>query len=140
MSDANREQLPAPGWEPLTEGYWLAAGQARFVGQKCADCGAHRWPPAWACYACQSMKWDWDELPGTGTVFSYTWADQRPAPEIPLYNISVVELDGTNGEAVRMMTRVVDVDKDSLRIGLPVEVTFEKIDDEVSIPFFRPRP
>jgi uncharacterized protein len=139
MSEQDRTQLPTPGWEPLTEGYWRAAGEGRFVVQKCGDCGAHRWPPAWACYACQSTKWDWDELPGTGTVFSFTWADQRALPDIPLYNISVVEVDGTQGEAVRVMTRVVETDKAQLQVGLPVDVTFDKFDDEVAVPFFRPR-
>lgn len=138
MGEQDRFELPAPGWQPLTEEYWRAAGQGRLVVQKCGDCGAHRWPPAWACYACQSMKWDWDELPGTGTVFSYTWADQRPVADLPLYNISVVEVDGTSGEPVRIMTRVV-ADKDTLAIGLPVEVTFERFDDETAIPFFKPR-
>jgi uncharacterized OB-fold protein len=140
VSEQDRIQLPTPGWEPLTEGYWLAAGEGRLVVQRCGDCGKHRWPPAWTCYSCQSTKWDWAELPGTGTVFTYTWADQRAMPDSPLYNISVIELDGTEGaEAVRLMTRVVDVDKDSLRVGLPVEVTFEPLDDEVAVPFFTPR-
>jgi hypothetical protein len=84
------------------------------------------------------MKWDWDELPGTGTVFSYTWADQRPVADVALYNISVVEVDGTQGEPVRIMTRVV-ADREVLQVGLPVEVTFEKFDDETAVPFFKPR-
>jgi uncharacterized OB-fold protein len=140
MSEEDRiTQLPAPGWEPMTEGYWLNAGKGKFVVQQCGDCGAHRWPPAFACYACQSMKWDWDELPGTGTVFTYTWADQRAVPDSPLYNVSVIELDGTQGEPVRLMTQVVDVDRESLQIGIPVEVAFQKLDEEVSVPFFKPR-
>lgn len=138
MSEQDRFELPAPGWQPLTEGYWRAAGQGRLVVQKCGDCGSHRWPPAWVCYACQSMKWDWDELPGTGTVFSYTWADQRPVPDMPLYNISIVEVDGAQGEPVRIMTRVV-ADRGVLDIGLPVEVVFEKFDAETALPFFKPR-
>jgi uncharacterized OB-fold protein len=85
------------------------------------------------------MKWDWDDLPGTGKVFTYTWADRRPEVDSSVYNISVIELDGTTGEPVRLMTRVVDVDKASLRIGLPVEVTFQAVDDEVAIAFFRPQ-
>jgi uncharacterized protein len=140
MSERPRAQLPTPGWEPLTEGYWLAAGEGRLVVQRCRSCGAHRWPPAWVCYACHSLEWDWDELAGTGTVFSYTWADARPLADVPLYDISVIELDGTQGEPVRLMTRVVDVEREDLQVGLPVEVTFEKFDDEVAIPFFRPTP
>lgn len=139
MSEAQRQQLPAPGWSPLTEGYWLNAGQDRLVVQKCGECGVHRWPPAWACYACHSMKWDWDALPGTGTVFSYTWADQRAVPESPLYNIVVIAVDGTVGEPVRLLTRVLDVTKEGLTVGLPVTVAFEALDDEVSVPMFRSR-
>jgi uncharacterized OB-fold protein len=86
------------------------------------------------------MKWDWDDLPGTGTVFAYTWADQRPVADSSIYNISIIQLDGTTGQPVRLMTRVVDVDKASLRIGLPVGVTFEAVDDQVAIPFFKPQP
>jgi uncharacterized protein len=138
MSEQDRVELPVPGWQPLTEGYWLAASQGRLVVQKCLDCGANRWSPAFVCYACQSMKWDWNELPGTGTVFSYTWADQAPIADIPLYNISVIEVDGTQGEPVRIMTRVL-ADKDTLRVGLPVEVTFERFDNETAIPFFKAR-
>jgi uncharacterized OB-fold protein len=139
MSEQERLQLPAPGWSPLTEGYWTNAGQGRLVVQKCGECGVHRWPPAWACYACHSMKWDWDAQSGTGTVFSFTWADQRAVPDSGLYNIAVIELDGTLGEPVRLLTRVLDVDKDELRIGLPVAVTFEPLDDEVAVPMFRVR-
>ena len=141
MSDhpQDRADLPAPGWTPESVGYWEAAGRGTLVVQRCTDCGAHRWPPAWACYACQSTNWKWDPVAGTGTVFSYTWADQRASMESPLYNISVIELDGTSGEPVRLMTRVLNVDKETLRCDLPVEVTFEKVDDEIAVPFFRPR-
>jgi hypothetical protein len=36
------------------------------------------------------------------------------------------------------MTRVV-ADKEVLQVGLPVQVTFEKFDDETAVPFFKPR-
>jgi hypothetical protein len=139
MSDENLQQLPQPGWSPLTDDYWRAADGGRLVVQRCGNCGYHRWPPAWSCYHCQSNKWEWDEVAGTGTVFTYTWADNRPLADSPLYNISVIELDGTEGEPVRIMTRVLDVDKDSLVCDLPVEVCFERFDDERSVPMFRPR-
>src|SRR5262245_47250071 len=126
-----RTGLPAPGWDPVTVGYWTAAGEGRLAVPQCADCGRHRWPPTWACYACQSREWKGADLQGSGKVFSYTWADQRADPDSPLYNIAVIELDGTEGEPVRLMTRVIEVDKDSLRIDLPVRVAFEPFDSEV---------
>lgn len=140
MSEEDRSELPVPGWSPLTEGYWRAAHDGRLTVQRCASCGAHRWPPAWACYRCQSRAWEWSDVPGTGTVFSYTWADVRPVLDSPLYNIAVIELDGTEGEPVRLMTQVVDVGKEDLRCDIPVDVAFEPFDEEVAVPVFRTRP
>ena len=140
MSEEDRTQLPAPGWDPVTVGYWKAAGEGRLVVPRCSNCGAHRWPPSWACYACQSTEWEWDQVPGTGKVFTYTWADQRSDMRSPLHNISVVELDGTQGEPVRVMAQVVGVDKATLRCDLPVEVTFLPFDDELAVPWFKPAP
>jgi uncharacterized OB-fold protein len=137
---SDRDRLPPPGWSPKTEGYWLAAGKGRLAVQRCGQCGAHRWEPVPVCYACNSLEWGWDELPGTGTVFTYTWVDEPPHGALSTlgsYNITVIELDGVQGEPVRFMGRVVDAGKDELRCGLPVQVDFERFDDEVAIPVFR---
>jgi uncharacterized OB-fold protein len=56
-----------------------------------------------------------------------------------VYNIAVVELDGTQGEPVRLLTRVVDIDRDDLVVDLPVEVAFDRVDDRVALPVFRRR-
>lgn len=132
--------LPGPALEPATEGYWRAAGEGRLAIQRCEGCGQHRHPPTEVCYVCGSLAWGWDDQPGTGHVYTYTWADQPVVPalaELGAYNVSVVELDSTNG-TVRILTRVVDVDRDQLRIGLPVEVTFDPVDEQIALPTFRP--
>jgi uncharacterized OB-fold protein len=75
-------------------------------------------------------------------VYTYTWTDRPVAPQLEhlgVYNISVVELDGTHGEPVRLLTRVVDVDRDELVVDLPVEVDFDRVDEQVALPVFRPR-
>jgi uncharacterized OB-fold protein len=77
----------------------------------------------------------WDGVAGTGTVFTYTWADQRPA-EVDDYNIAVVELDGAVGQPVRIMSRVMGVDRSTLCCDMRVVVVFQEIDDDVAIPFF----
>jgi uncharacterized OB-fold protein len=48
----------------------------------------------------------------------------------------MVELD----EGPRLMTNLVDVDAtpDALEIGMPVEVTFVDVNDEIGLPHFRP--
>jgi uncharacterized OB-fold protein len=138
MTDIDRSQLPSPGWTPEAVGYWKAAAKSQLVVQQCTNCSTHRAPPTWACYHCQSTDWQWDELPGTGKVFTYTWADQRANPDTPLYNISVIELDGTTGEPVRLMTQVINTTKTTLQVGLSVTVTFEPYDHETAVPLFAP--
>ena len=60
-----------------------------------------------------------------------------PLADLGAYNITVVELDGTQG-VVRLLSRVVDVERDELVVGLPVEVDFDPVDDQVALPIFRP--
>ena len=139
-----RTALPAPGWSPRTADYWRAAGQGSLTVPRCSECGTHRWPPVVVCYRCLSTSWRWEPVPGTGRVFTYFWVDQPPhrsLAEHGLYNVTIVELDGTQGEPVRLAGWVVGVDKDTLHVDLPVEVTFEPFegDDEIAVPVWRPR-
>jgi uncharacterized OB-fold protein len=133
--------LPGPQPDPTTEGYWRAAGRGELVVQVCAACGVHRHPPTEVCYSCGSLEWAWDPHPGFGTVYSYTWTDRPVVPALAslgVYNVSVVELDGTNG-VVRLLTQVTDVEREALVIGLPVEVHFDPAGEGVALPVFRTR-
>jgi uncharacterized OB-fold protein len=48
--------------------------------------------------------------------------------------MAYVELD----EGVRMLTNIVECKPEDVKIGMPVEVTFEDATPEISIPLFRP--
>jgi uncharacterized OB-fold protein len=138
---AQRQVLPQPGWVPAAEPYWFAAKRRELTLQQCRNCGAHRWPISSACYNCQSPDSTWVPVAGTGRVFSYTWADFPPPPDGKDRNITVVELDQTDGpDPVRMISWVIDVQRDQLQCDLPIEVTFLDVDDEVAVPAWRPRP
>jgi hypothetical protein len=55
--------------------------------------------------------------------------------ELVPYVVAVIELD----EGVRMIASLRDVDGAPLRLSLPVEVGWEKITDDVTLPVFSPR-
>lgn len=137
--------LPPPTPTALTEPFWRAGTEGRLLIQQCGDCGALRHPPTGACWRCQSRSITWQDMPGTGTVYSYIWAD-RPIIEafasLGLFNVSVVELDGVpeGDEPVRLVTRVNGVTKDDLVIGLPVAVEWDRVDADLALPVFRPLP
>jgi 3-oxo-4,17-pregnadiene-20-carboxyl-CoA hydratase alpha subunit len=138
--------LPGPAPDPTTAGYWLAAGRGELVVQVCSACGTHRHPPTEVCYVCNSLDWAWQPHDGRGTVFTYTWTDRPVVPALAnlgVYNVSVVELEGTTG-VVRILSRVTDIDRDDLVVGLPVEVHFDPAGSSLegaalALPLFRPR-
>jgi uncharacterized OB-fold protein len=124
---------------PDTEGHWQAAARGQFTVPTCSSCGTNYWPILHACYQCGSPEWSWQPVPGTGTVYSYTWMDMPTHDIDELQNIAVIELDGTTGEPVRVPGWVVDVDRDSLVCGLAVVAGFETIADGLAVPHWRPR-
>jgi uncharacterized protein len=133
--------LPGPRHEPTTAGYWLAAGEGRLVVQRCGNCGVHRHPPTEVCYECSDLDWRWEDHHGRGSVHSYTWTDSPVLPslaELGPYNVAVVELEDTVG-VVRILSRIVDIDREGLVVGLPVDVDFDRVDDQTALPVFRPR-
>jgi len=73
---------------------------------------------------------------GRGTLYSYTvcYKPAHPAfADATPYNIAIVELE----EGVRLMSSVVG-DHDALEVGMPLEVVFDQVTDEVIVPRFRP--
>ena len=118
--------------------YWEAAKEGRLVAQRCNACGHLRFPPSILCPRCLADDTQWVTLSGRGTIYSFiiVHRPQHPAffADAP-YNVAIVELE----EGIRMHTNVVDCPNEDLRIGMPVEVVFEQIDDEVTLPKFRPR-
>ena len=59
---------------------------------------------------------------------------QRPEFEVP-YTVAIVELE----EGVHMLTNLVDCAIEDCRIGMPVQVTFQKMSDDITLPMFRPQ-
>jgi uncharacterized OB-fold protein len=74
---------------------------------------------------------------GRGTLFSYVIYHRPYHPgfkgELP-YNVSIVELE----EGPRMVTNIVGIANDELRIGMPVEVIFDDVTEDVTLPKFQP--
>ena len=50
------------------------------------------------------------------------------------YNVAQVDLE----EGLRILTNIVDCSNADLHIGMSLEVTFEELSDEVTLPKFKP--
>ncbi len=129
-------QRPIPEMTPLTEPFWSAAKARRLVVQRCGDCAAYRFPPEVGCYRCGSLRATWVPVSGRATLYSWTVAHPPLLPyfqERAPWPVAVVELE----EGPRLVTNLVGVPVEEYEIGMPLQVDFEEVDDEVTLPVFR---
>ncbi len=130
-------QIPLPLIDEFNREYWGGCKRHELQVQKCSDCGRLRFPPQPMCGHCTSVNADWIKLSGRGQL--YTWTTVHP-PVLPAfqdktpYNVIMVQLD----EGIRMISNLVDCENDQIEIGMPVEVLFEEVTDDVTLPKFRP--
>jgi uncharacterized OB-fold protein len=73
---------------------------------------------------------------GRATLYSYVIHHRAVPGFIPPYAIAVVELE----EGPRMMTNILDCPQtpEDLVLDMDLEVTFQKMDNEITLPYFRP--
>jgi uncharacterized protein len=133
----NPMQMPRPQHETqLDEEFWGHCARERLCFQRCTRCETWRHLPRVMCAKCGSTEWEWRESSGRGRLYSWTVTHQAMLPpfaaEVP-YVIAIVELE----EGPRMVSRLRDVDPKMLRLELPLRVSFERLDENVALPFFR---
>ncbi|MEV5537801.1 bifunctional MaoC family dehydratase N-terminal/OB-fold nucleic acid binding domain-containing protein [Saccharopolyspora shandongensis] len=116
--------------------FWegTAAGELRI--QRCGQCGLLRHPPGPMCPECGATKRTYLVSEGIGEVYSYIVHHHPPVPgkELPLV-VALVELD----EGVRMLGELRGVDPAAVEIGQRVVADFQRIDDELVLPGWRPK-
>lgn len=131
------EARPVPVPDGDSAPYWEAAREQKLVLPYCSACKRYVFPPRPLCPSCWTRP-EWTEVPGGGTIFSFTIMREsfmRGFP--PPYVVADVELDVQPG--LRIVANVVDCDVSEVHIGQPVEVTFEHRSESVTVPQFRPR-
>lgn len=129
---------PATAIRPVvshdTEFFWSGTKLGELRIQRLQD-GSLRHPPIPAIWQDKSEPTDYQVAAGAGTVFSYV---VHHAPKVPgrttPFVVALVEL----AEGVRMLGELRGVEPDAVTVGLPVEVEFLRVDDDLTIPAWRP--
>ena len=121
--------------ETDTREWWQHCKRHELVIQRCTDCGTFRHSPLPVCYNCQSFDFEWHQVSGKGMVYSYIIVHSPAAgvlrEKVP-YNVVVVELPDAGD--VRMIGNLLDCPNEEIRIGMPVEIAWEDINDDVTLP------
>jgi hypothetical protein len=130
-----KKPLPRPTATSMP--FWQAAKRHELQIQHCGKCGAHIFYPRDVCPECFASDLQWVTVSGKGTVYSYTIARAPTHPafadDVP-YVIAIVEL----AEGPRITTNLVGCKLEEVRVGMPVQATFEDVTPEVTLVKFRP--
>jgi uncharacterized OB-fold protein len=127
---------PLPAINATNRPFWDAARRHELVAWRCLNCGAY-FSRVTDCRSCDNPKMDWVKVGGRGQVFTFcifrppfhpAWKDDVP------YNVAYVQLD----EGPLMVTNIVDCANEAIFIGMPVEVVFEDVTAEITLPKFKP--
>lgn len=128
---------PIPQITPELRPFFEASKQGQLVVQKCANCGTLRFPPRRMCSNCLSREASWTPVSGEGEVYSFIIMHRVYHPafanQVP-YAVAMIKLK----EGAKMISNVIGINPHEIKCGMPVKVSFEKLDDEVTLPMFRP--
>jgi uncharacterized protein len=127
--------LILPEVDDLNRPFWDAAREGVLRLQRCSGCDNLRYPISPVCPNCLSTVYAWDAVSGRGQIYTFgvfrhlyneAWSDRTP------YAVAIVRLE----EGPFMIADLLDVDVDAVRIGMRVEVRFDTVTPEVTIPRF----
>lgn len=131
---------PLPSVDEDIEPFWLALKQHEFKLFRCKKCGAWYFPAAYCRFHDNEPymgNMEWAKASGKGKVFAfnihYRAFDRSFENDVP-YVYALIELD----EGPIFATNVIGCDPKEVKIGMPVEIVYEDITEQFTLPKMRP--
>jgi uncharacterized OB-fold protein len=139
-TDAPKYRKPLPNIDADSRPQWEGFRQHRFLLYRCKVCQRWYWPKAYCRYHATEPffgNMEWAEASGRGKVFVFNIVRIAFHPgfkdEVP-YVHAMIELD----EGPLFSSNVIGIDPRDVKIGMPVEVVYDDITPEHTLPKFRP--
>ncbi len=104
--------------------------EGRFMIQRSASTGKHVFYPRVLAPGSGEADLEWVEASGEGTVYATTVTRRRPEKGGD-YNVALIDL----AEGPRMMSRVVGVEPDKVKIGMKVRAKIEELNGAPAVVF-----
>src|ERR1700693_2742632 len=121
MSDWSTVTRPIPVPNEWTKPFWDAAKRGALELQRCQSCGHYQHPPYATCVQCIATDLKFETVRGAGAIYAYT--------------IIIVELDDAPGAL--LAGNLLEAPYTEAKVGRRVEVVFEKLNDDITLPQFR---
>jgi uncharacterized OB-fold protein len=131
------QSKPVPVADMETKPFWDYCKKHELRVQKCLKCGKLYYPPSSICPHCLGTESEWAKLSGKGQVYSFIIVQRRYHPAfaalIP-YTVAIIETE----EGIHLLSNVIECKPDAVKIGMPVQVVFDDITPEATLPKFKP--
>lgn len=137
---------PLPDAEDKEGGqFWEGTRQGEIRFPKCNNCNQFHWYPAVLCPFCHSSDIEWQALTSQPRLYTWTFVQWNLAQtsykdlfetQGP-YIAALVEFDEAPG--LYLPTNLFDCQPEEVHIGMPLEVIFQKVNDEITMPAFKPK-
>jgi len=128
---------PLPKINPDNSPFWNGCREHQLRFQQCKDCGFIRWPAAIICPKCYSRDAEWIVVSGKGKIYSFVVYHTAYHPgfkdDLP-YVVAIVELK----EGPHIYTNITKCSPAEVKCDMPVEVVWDDVTKEVSLPKFQP--
>jgi uncharacterized protein len=132
----NHPPLPKP--DEVSRFFWDGCAKHELLIQRCNACRRYNHPPRLVCPACLSTSLEPVQVSGRGVIDTFTIPlqpyDPYYAARVP-YVLAVVEL--VEQQHLKVVTNIVDIDPNEVRVGMPVEAVFREVAPGVTLPLFR---
>lgn len=139
-NSAKNWNKPLPSVDEDIEPFWKGMKGHEFLLFRCKKCGAWYWPVSF-CLNHDNEPFfgnlEWAKASGRGKVFAFNihYRAFHPgfAEDIP-YVYALIELD----EGPMFGSNIIAIEPQEVKIGMPVEVVYDDITAEFTLPKFKP--
>ena len=131
--------IPAPTPQPESDFYFEKCKEGELWLRRCVTSNTPYFYPRDISPVTFSRDTDWIKSSGRGTIYTFAIVHRGPTPpfrdRVPYVPI-IVELE----EGPRMPSILVECEPDptNIKVGMEVEVVFRALDDNITLPYFRP--
>ncbi len=135
FSDCPLPDVDFPEWAD----FWEGTRQGEIRLPKCQECNKFHWYLSPLCPFCQSPNIKWQALTSQPRLFTWTCVRQNLTQIFAVrgsYIVALVAYD--EAPNLRLTTNIVECKPEDLHIGMPLEAVFQKVDDKITMPLFKP--
>ncbi|NLN37997.1 MAG: OB-fold domain-containing protein [Smithella sp.] len=128
---------PLPQINPDTKDFWEGCRSHLLQIQKCSECEKPRWLSSFMCPYCLSTNTRLFNSSGRGKVYSFVVYHVAYHPsfkdDLP-YVVALVDME----EGFRLLTNIIGCAPEEVHCDMEVEISWDDVTKDVSLPKFRP--